>query len=244
MRSIGAVVVVAVLCSFALAAGPPKVFITDSKSWEVSGGMGGTAGGFGGASSGGARPQTAEIIKTFGERCPQVVVTMRQDKADYIVILDHEGGKSVLVRDNKVAVFDNHGGDSIFSHSTAILGNSVKDACQAITRHWAQKGAAEADADHEKEMAASATPAAAGATIEVPGAKVQLTSTPSGADIEVDGAFMGTTPSTISLAPGDHAVVLKRSGYQAWVKSLKVTGGEVSLSAELAKVPAGSGQQQ
>lgn len=244
MRTIGALVVLVVLCSFALAAGPPRVFITDSKSWEVSGGFGGTSGGFGGASSGGARPQTAEIIKTFGERCPEVVVTMRQEKADYVVILDHEGGKSILVKDNKVAVFDNHEGDSIFSRSTAILGNSVKDACQAITRHWAQKGRAEAEADSAKALAATATPASAGTALEVSGAKVQLTSTPSGADIEVDGAFMGTTPSTIAMAPGDHAVILKKSGYQPWVKTLKVTGGDVSLSAELAKVPAGPGQQQ
>ncbi len=242
MRAIGASVLLLVLCSLSLAAGPPKVFITDSKSWEVSGGFGGTSGGFGGASSGGARPQTAEIIKTFGERCPQVVVTMRQEKADYIVILDHEGGKSVLAKDNKVAVFDNHEGDAIFSHSTAILGNSVKDACQAITRHWAQKGAAEADADRDKAVAATAAPAVAGTAVA--GAKVQLTSTPSGADIEVDGAFMGTTPSTIALAPGDHAVILKRPGYQPWVKTLKVTGGDVSLSVEMAKVPAASGQQQ
>src|SRR5690349_15351581 len=49
----------------------PRVFITDSQSWEISGASGGTSGGFGGSVKGGARPQTAEIIKTFGERCPQ-----------------------------------------------------------------------------------------------------------------------------------------------------------------------------
>jgi hypothetical protein len=52
----------------------PRVFITDSQSWEMEGGIGGTSGGFGGASKGGARPQTAEIIKTFGQRCPQIIV--------------------------------------------------------------------------------------------------------------------------------------------------------------------------
>ena len=49
-----------------------RVFITDSQSWEVHGGGGGNWAGFGEASSGGARPQTAEIIKTFGERCSDV----------------------------------------------------------------------------------------------------------------------------------------------------------------------------
>ena len=109
----------------------PRPLITDSKSWEISGGAGGTADGFGGASAGGARPQTAEIMKTFGERCPTVTINNKQEKADYVVLLDHEGGKEVVSRDNKVVVF-NRDGDSIMSRSTRILGNAVKDACSAI----------------------------------------------------------------------------------------------------------------
>ena len=73
-----------------------RVFITDSQSWQMTGNSGGTNGTFAGHSSGGARPQTAEIIKTFGDRCPEVVVNNKQDKADYVVVLEHEGGKSVL----------------------------------------------------------------------------------------------------------------------------------------------------
>jgi hypothetical protein len=119
----------------ATAADKPRIFITDSKSWEVSGAVGGTAEGFGGTSKGGARPQTAEIIKTFGERCPLVIVNNRQEKADYVVLLDHEGGKDLISRDNKVVVF-NKGGDSIMSHSTRSLGNAVKDACGAISEDW------------------------------------------------------------------------------------------------------------
>ena len=113
----------------------PRVFITDSKSWEMSGGGGGTAEGFGGGSRGGARPQTAEIIKTFGERCPDVIVNNKQEKADYVVLLDHEGGKGVIFHDNKVVVFGEDG-DSILSRSTRSLGNAVKDACDAISKNW------------------------------------------------------------------------------------------------------------
>ena len=60
-----------------------------------------------------------------------MVVNNKQDKADYVVVLDHEGGKSILAHDNKVAVF-NSDGDAVVSHSTRSLGNSVKDACEAI----------------------------------------------------------------------------------------------------------------
>ena len=56
---------------------------------------------------------------------------MNQKKADYILLLDHEGGKGAAKRDNKGAVF-NRDGDSIFSNSTRSLGNAVKDAFAAI----------------------------------------------------------------------------------------------------------------
>jgi len=117
------------------AADKPRVFITDSKSWEVGGGVGGTSDGFGGAAKGGDRPQTAEIIKTFNERCPSVVINSKKEKADYVVLLDHEGGKDSVSRDNKVVVF-NRDGDAIMSHSTRMLGNAVKDACAAISADW------------------------------------------------------------------------------------------------------------
>ena len=50
----------------------PRVYITDSQSWQIAGGFGGSSEGFGGISGGGARPQTAEIIKTFNEKCPEL----------------------------------------------------------------------------------------------------------------------------------------------------------------------------
>jgi hypothetical protein len=118
----------------------PRVFISDSQSWETSGNAGGANGTFAAHSAGGARPQTAEIVKTFGERCPDVIVNNKPDKADYVVLLDHEGGKGLVKRDNKMAVF-NKDGDSIVSHSTRSLGNAVKDACDAITTDWPSRAA-------------------------------------------------------------------------------------------------------
>jgi hypothetical protein len=124
--------------TLAAAADKPRVFITDSKSWELSGGGGGTSDGFGTASGGGARPQTAEIIKTFGERCPNAIVNNKQAKADYVVLLDHEGGKGPVARDNKIVVF-NKDGDSIMSGSMRSLGNAVQGACSALFKDWATR---------------------------------------------------------------------------------------------------------
>jgi PEGA domain-containing protein len=122
--------------------GRPRVFITDSQSWEVTGSAAGSGGTFASRTQGGARPQTAEIIKTFGERCQEVIVNNKQEKADYVVVLDHEGGKGYLQRRNKVAVF-NKDGDAIVSRSTRSLGNSVQDACGAIVADWTGRGAGE-----------------------------------------------------------------------------------------------------
>lgn len=81
--------------------------------------------------NGGARPQTAETLKTFGERCPGVIMTNNKDRADYLVTLDHEGGKGYARKDTKIAVF-NKDGDMVFSNSTRSIGSAVKDACTAI----------------------------------------------------------------------------------------------------------------
>lgn len=114
-----------------------RVFITDSESWEVGGGFGGGAsggtGGIGGRMSGGARPQTVEVIKNFRDKCPQLTVTMDKTKAQYVILFDREGGKELILRDNKIAVFKSDG-DLLYSGSTRILGNAINDACKAIQK--------------------------------------------------------------------------------------------------------------
>jgi hypothetical protein len=99
----------------------------------MSGGWGAANGSGGGHESGGARPQTAEIIKTFNQRYPEYTITNNKDRGNYAAILDHEGAKGALRHRNKIAVF-NRDGDAIFSDSTRELGNSVKDACAAVQK--------------------------------------------------------------------------------------------------------------
>ncbi len=213
----------------------PRVFITDSESWEMSGSGGGSNGNWGAQTHGGARPQTAEIIKTFGERCPQVMVNNKQDVADYIVLLDHEGGKGALRHKNKVAVFQKTSGDAVVSHSTLSLGGSVQDACEGIVKDWAVHGAQiqTAAVKSSAPVATSTAPPAETGVANASAPRISVASSPDGADIEVDGSFVGNTPSTIELSPGEHIVVVKKSGYQPWQRKLKVTGGEIKLTAEL-----------
>jgi hypothetical protein len=219
-----------------------RVFITDSQSWSIAAQSGGAGGTFGGTMAGGARPQTAEIIKTFGERCPQVVVNNIQMKTDYIVLLDHEGGKGALRHKNKVAVFARVSGDSIVSKSTLSLGGSVQDACEAIIKDWTAHGAAiRAAASSAKDLtkpAATLQPAVVttAAPAIVSTGKLSVASLPSGADIEVDGSFVGNTPSDVQVADGEHTVAVKKTGFKDWERKLKVSSGSsVHLNAELEK---------
>lgn len=208
-----------------------RVFITDSQSWEMAASSGGSGGTFAGTAHGGARPQTAEIIKTFGERCPDVIVNNIQAKADYIVLLDHEGGKGYARKDNKVAVFDKDG-DSIVSHSTRSLGNAVKDACEAITNNWPAK-LAKAKSQQSAQSNAGSASVVAGSSPN----RISVASTPPDADIEVDGNFVGNTPSDVQISEGEHVVSVKKTGYKEWTRKLKLTGGSnIHLSAELEKV--------
>jgi hypothetical protein len=67
-------------------------------------------------------------------------------------------------------------------------------------------------------------------------ARLQIDSTPPGADIEVDGSFVGNTPSDVEVAEGEHTVVVKKAGFKNWERKLKSSAGSsVHLGAELEK---------
>lgn len=65
-------------------------------------------------------------------------------------------------------------------------------------------------------------------------ALLDIASTPQGADIEIDGKFVGSTPSSVSVAPGDHDVVVKKSGFVAWDRKVTVSSGKININADLA----------
>jgi hypothetical protein len=85
-----------------------------------------------------------------------------------------------------------------------------------------------------------APPQSAAAPLATPVTQVSLAieSTPPGADIEIDGSFVGNTPSTIPLAPGSHQITIKKKGFIDWSRAMTLTSGAAHISAELEKVPA------
>lgn len=73
------------------------------------------------------------------------------------------------------------------------------------------------------------------APVAVAQATLTIDSTPAGADIEIDGAFVGNTPSSVAVDPGSHKVVVKKKGFNDWSRTLNVSGGTIHLNAELEK---------
>ncbi len=66
---------------------------------------------------------------------------------------------------------------------------------------------------------------------------LSIDSSPQGAEIEIDGAFVGNTPSTISVAPGSHRVSVNKKGFSDWGRNLYVSSGTVHLDAVLDQGP-------
>ena len=62
--------------------------------------------------------------------------------------------------------------------------------------------------------------------LERAGALLAIASTPSGASITVDGAYQGTTPLQVDLAPGRHDVRVFKVGYGAQTRSVRSRSGE------------------
>jgi PDZ domain/PEGA domain len=67
-------------------------------------------------------------------------------------------------------------------------------------------------------------------------AMIAITSMPAGAEISVDRNFVGNTPSSIPVSGGDHLVSVKKNGFNDWEREINVSGGTVSLNADLTLV--------
>ncbi|MBI3682259.1 MAG: PEGA domain-containing protein [Acidobacteria bacterium] len=94
------------------------------------------------------------------------------------------------------------------------------------------------DVNHTLNASTSPTvpPSGTGAqaVASVPGtATVIITSSVAGADIELDGGFVGSTPATLQIPAGIHRISV-RSGLKVWQRTVQVTAGSsIPLSARL-----------
>lgn len=64
---------------------------------------------------------------------------------------------------------------------------------------------------------------------------LKITSTPPNADVSVDGRLTGSTPYVFHVPSGDHIVVVRMVGFQAWQHTVRVAAESVSLEAPLVR---------
>jgi len=121
-------------------------------------------------------------------------------------------------------------------------GKEKKETYQLVAALPANAPAAAAPAPVREDAAGNAPPAEAEPPVTVQHAvtgetRCSFRSTPSGADIVIDGKYSGNTPSDIGLRNGVHVVVLSMQGFAEWKRDLNVApDSAVNVTARLQKI--------
>ena len=96
---------------------------------------------------------------------------------------------------------------------------SSRPACQARATTAPPTPASQA-----RTTPAPSTPASLGTT-----SAIMVESKPSGANVRVDGRLVGQTPlKLMSVAAGDHSIVLEHDGYRRWSSLVRLFPGKPS----------------
>lgn len=64
-------------------------------------------------------------------------------------------------------------------------------------------------------------------------ALLDVSSTPTEADVYVDERLSGRTPATLILMPGDHKLVIKKNGFAVWKRKFNLPSGRSNVDADL-----------
>jgi hypothetical protein len=87
----------------------------------------------------------------------------------------------------------------------------------------------------DQSTMAGAVPAVTNDAAEM--GSVIIKSSPEGADILIGEKFVGSTPSTLRLKPGDHSISVSKSGFTIWKRTISLSSGSnITLDAALEKV--------
>lgn len=122
-------------------------------------------------------------------------------------------------------------------HPSSIAASAVsseKGVVQPVsTNPAAMEPIAGAQAFRTSQPQGGQPPAAQPAPQRASEATLDITSSPAGADIEMDGAFVGNTPSAVGISAGDHTIRITKQGFKPWERKIRISSGNVKLAAEL-----------
>jgi len=95
-------------------------------------------------------------------------------------------------------------------------------------------------ASQEPAVTAPAAPAAP----PVPMATLEFWSSPTGADVYLDGQVAGKTPFSLAIEPGEHTITMHKQNFGTWQRKLQIAEGKRKVSGYLEQkiVTLGSGQ--
>jgi len=247
------------MAGLAIAQDKPRVFVQGkgSQNLTTSGTESGGRhwGSWGSRSTADSHDESMEVTKDLQRDCPGVMVTLNQSNADYTVMLNRESKHNRgLLRTNSQIQVANRLGDILGTNATRTVGRASKDACQLILADWSQHGpTAVPDSPPSAPVAApvapdpAPTPAKSDAAAEASNivrstseATVEISSDPLGADIVIDGSFVGSTPSSVGTVAGDHTLRISKNGYKRWERPFKSSTGNIKVAAVLEPIPGDS----
>ena len=168
-------------------------------------------------------PLTSEVVITGRDIRQQLTLTLLPAWAPVTLTSDPEGAEILL-------------GDTVLDRTPATV--ELMEGAQTLTLSLPQYSSADIP------LAVEAGKALDLGEIELqpaPG-NLQLVSTPSGANVTLDGSFAGRTPLMLDLTPGQqHQISLQKPGYQRHQEVLALTAGSqeehnVTLKPQLGTV--------
>jgi hypothetical protein len=186
-------------------------------------------------------PET-DVLKNAQQICPNVRIMESGSKSNYgleVAKLEHSNDgrfsfklldpNGLLVRETRANSLD-EGLDSI-CHAIELPSPTRRHAIAESDEPGAKgnDGGATAAAPNTPET--SPTNVSALATISV-------SSNPDGADIYVDGAFVGSAPAALKLSARKHTIKIALPGYRDWSRDITtLLGSQARLTANLEKDP-------
>jgi hypothetical protein len=123
----------------------PRVFVQGKGSENVSSNGSGAGGhhwaAWGSKSTIDAHDESMEVTKDLQKNCGGVTVTINENNADYIVMMNRESKQNRgLLRSNSQIQVANKAGDILGTNATHTVGNAAKDACNLIVADWQAHG--------------------------------------------------------------------------------------------------------
>jgi hypothetical protein len=124
-----------------------------------------------------------------------------------------------------------HGKDITIPKGAEVTGYINGDMRLEASKFAAKPdAAASTSAQPSDDAAQSATPAPAST------GSIAIQSTPDGAEVYADNAFIGNAPATLKLSAGQHTIRVSLAGYRNWSRDITVQGGsDAHLTATMEK---------